>query len=91
MYLYRYSGPVMNFNLIITNNWKAYTYAVSEAKAKSNMAFQFKKAHGLAPNAKIILPGKILLEEIPENIGKDGHQISINEYLKSIGKTPIAI
>lgn len=59
---YQYSGPVMSFEMCIKKNWTASTYAVSEKKARSNFIFRFKQEHGLLPNAKIVLPGKISIE-----------------------------
>ena len=59
---YQYSGPVMNFETCIKKNWEASTYAVSEQKARSNFAFRFKQEYGLRANAKIVLPGKIIIE-----------------------------
>ena len=59
MKLYEYNGPVMSFDICVANNWKAYTRAVSEAKARSNFSYQYKKQNGLVPNAKIGLPGMI--------------------------------
>jgi hypothetical protein len=56
---YRYDGPVMRFDSCVAHRWKANTVAPSEAKAKSNLVFRYKKENGLAPNAKISLPGKI--------------------------------
>lgn len=40
---YVYDGPVMEFDTCVTRRWKASTYAVSEKKAKSNLAYRFKK------------------------------------------------
>lgn len=60
--LYSYTGPVMQFNQCIANNWSATTYAVSEAKARSNLTYRFKKEYNKAPNAKIILPNRIIAE-----------------------------
>lgn len=57
---YQYDGPVMRFDDCIQNRWKASTYAASEAKAKSNLAYRYKKENGLVPNAKITLPGKLI-------------------------------
>lgn len=54
-----YKGPVLEFDKIIANNWEASTLAVSEKKARCNLAYQFKKNHGRTPNTKITLPGKI--------------------------------
>ena len=59
MFEYSYEGPVMEFDKVIANNWKSSTFAPSEAKARSNLAYQFKKQFGRTPNAKITLPGKI--------------------------------
>lgn len=56
---YSYSGPVMEFEKCIANNWEACTYASSEKKARSNLTFRFKKEHGKQPGTKITLPGKI--------------------------------
>lgn len=56
---YKYEGPVMNFDICAASNWQASTYAVSENKARSNFAYQYKKLNNLAANAKITLPGKI--------------------------------
>lgn len=57
---YRYEGPVMSFERCVTNNWKATTIAASVGKARSNLAYRFKKENGLIPSAKITLPGKIM-------------------------------
>ena len=59
MALYSYDGPVYAFDTLIANHWKAETYAVSEAKARCNLAFQFKRDTGRVPRTKITLPGKI--------------------------------
>lgn len=61
MNLYQYEGPVMQFENCIKQKWKASTYASSQAKAKSNLAYRYKKENGLVPNAKITLPGKLVL------------------------------
>ena len=34
-------------------------YEVSEEKARSNLAYQYKKSHGRSATSKITLPGKI--------------------------------
>lgn len=64
MTLYSYSGPVLEFDKIVTNRWQGQTYAVSEAKARSNLAFQFKKENGKVPRTKITLSGKIVAEGV---------------------------
>jgi hypothetical protein len=62
MKLYSYDGPVFEFERIVDNHWKASTRAVSEPKARSNLAHQFKVATGRAPHAKITVPGKLIIE-----------------------------
>ena len=62
MHLYTYDGPVLEFDRIVANNWHGQTYAASEAKARTNLAYQFKRNNGKAPRCKITLPGKIMLE-----------------------------
>lgn len=59
---YSYDGPVKEFDSIICNRWKGTTYAASEAKAKSNLAYQYKTSHGKCSDAKIQLPGKLIIE-----------------------------
>lgn len=58
-YQYRYDGPVMEFDRCVANRWTGKTYAVSEAKARNNLTFKFKKESGKSPQTKISLPGKI--------------------------------
>ena len=62
MALYSYSGPVLEFDRIVANHWQAQTYASSESKARTNLAYQFKKNTGRVPRTKITLPGKIVVE-----------------------------
>ena len=64
MNLYTYDGPVLEFDRIVANRWNGQTYAVSEAKARSNLAYQFKKEYGRVPRSKITLPGKIIVEGV---------------------------
>lgn len=60
MRMYNYHGPVMEFDRCVANSWSGTTWAVSEKKAKSNLAYQFKKLNNRTPRAKISLPGKII-------------------------------
>lgn len=60
MTLYSYDGPVLEFDRIVANHWHAQTYAVSEAKARTNLVYQFKKETGRVPRSKITLPGKVI-------------------------------
>lgn len=52
MNVYYYDGPVMRFENCVQNRWKASTYAPSEAKAKSNLSYRYKKENGLMANTK---------------------------------------
>lgn len=57
---YYYDGPVMIFNRCVQDHFKAETMAVSEKKARSNLAYQWKKANNrVAGAANVVLPGKI--------------------------------
>lgn len=69
MNLYSYDGPVTVFGVCVVNRWKGSTYAVSEKKARSNLAYQFKKSSNRVPGADVTLPGKITLVE-GENDGR---------------------
>lgn len=60
---YTFVGCVLNnFGKPIAWNYKAETTAVSEKKAKANIAYNFKKKNGLAANAKITLDGKLSIK-----------------------------
>ena len=50
---YIYKGPVKKFDTVVETNWTGTTYAISEIKARSNLAYQYKK--------RVSLPGKIEL------------------------------
>ena len=58
---YSYDGPVMEFDQCIAHRWTGTTYAVSESKARCNLAYQFKKSYGRTPDTKIYLPGKLTI------------------------------
>ena len=64
MHLYSYNGPVIEFDRIVDNHWQGQTVAATEARARSNLAFQFKSETGRAPQSKITLPGKIVVEGV---------------------------
>lgn len=61
---YFYEGPVMEFDRVIDKKWRGTTVAVSEKKARSNLAYQFKVEHGRVPRSKIFLPGEIIKIEM---------------------------
>lgn len=56
---YVYNGPVLEFDRVVANQWKGETMAPSKAKAKSNLAYQFKKQNNRIPGTRITLPGDI--------------------------------
>lgn len=56
---YVYDGPVMEFDRLVASHWKGETYAKSPAKAKSNLAYQFKKISNRPAMAKITLPSEV--------------------------------
>jgi hypothetical protein len=58
---YSYDGPVMIFGICVANHWKGSTYAKTERKARSNLAYQYKKKNNKVPATQIVLPGKIML------------------------------
>lgn len=57
---YVYDGPVMEFENCVAHHWMASTYAASEKKARSNLAYQFKKQNNRLPSTRITLPGKLI-------------------------------
>lgn len=62
MNIYLYDGPVLEFDRIVANHWISSTRAVSEKKARSNLAYQFKMESGRAPRSKITIPGKLIIK-----------------------------
>lgn len=58
---YVYEGAVMEFERCINSKWTAETSAPTEAKARSNLMYRYKKETGRTPQSKITLPGKIRL------------------------------
>lgn len=57
METYIYEGPVYNFQICVNPKWKGETRATSVAKARANLAFQYKKEKGLIPSANIRVTG----------------------------------
>ena len=60
MQKYIYKGPVMEFGKCISHCWEGSTMAPSESKARSNLAYQFKKKNNRVAGAKIALPGELV-------------------------------
>lgn len=63
MNTYFYNGPVLEFDKIIANHWSGSTRAVSEKKARCNLAYRFKMEYGKMPQSKISIPGKLTIIE----------------------------
>ena len=60
---YLYDGPIMIFDKVFTDHYRAITFAQTPAKALSNFKFQAKNRFGLTANSKISLPGKVCKEQ----------------------------
>ncbi len=56
---YIYEGPVKLFGQIVQRNWVGETMAVSEAKARSNLAYRWKREHKKTAASAVTLPGKL--------------------------------
>ena len=59
MKVYSYRGPVMVFDKCVEHYWTGETTASSEKKARSNLAYQYKKEMGLIPQTKVSITGKL--------------------------------
>ena len=57
---YSYDGPVFEFGRCVTARWTASTCAESEKKARSNLAYRYKKQFNKVPNTKVDLPGELV-------------------------------
>lgn len=60
---YSYKGPVYEFDRCIASMWTAETSATSLKKARSNLAYRFKRDNNKMATAKITLPGKLVVVE----------------------------
>ena len=58
---YKYSGPVMIFDICVNPKWTATTRAPSESKARNNLTYRYKKTHNLVAMTRVTLPGIITL------------------------------
>ena len=58
---YRYVGPGMEFDRCLQDKFVGETIAESPNKAKSNIAYNWKKRNNRVPGSKITLPGKLLV------------------------------
>lgn len=58
-FIYEYCGPVCIFGQCVQNGWTATTRAVSEKKARSNLAYMWKMQNNKMPNSRVELPGEL--------------------------------
>ena len=58
---YSYNGPVRVNGNLVADHWKGETMAVSENKARNNLAYQYKKSHNLIASVKVTLSGNITI------------------------------
>ena len=56
---YSYKGPVYEFDTRIADRWEGETIAPSEAKARNNLAYQYKKTHNKSRESKIRITGPL--------------------------------
>ena len=57
---YTYNGPVYEFDRLVVDRWSGETYAPTEARARTNLAYQFKKQSNRSPRTKISVPGELI-------------------------------
>ena len=68
---YEYAGAVKDcFGNILSNDWRAETFADSQSLARRNLLYQFKKRIGLSVNNRIILCGNIHLSKHKTSVSK---------------------
>lgn len=60
---YYYDGPVIFFGTCLMDHWKAYTTAVSEAKALNNLKYKYKVLSGSSIYSQVELPGQLYLQD----------------------------
>ena len=58
---YVYDGPVMENGVTIIRHYKASTLACSEAKARANLIYRFKKENNVFIGTKISFPGQFTI------------------------------
>ena len=66
--VYEFNGAIRLFDRIIAQNYTAQTTAPSVLKARSNIAYRYKRDNGYAKTAKISLTGKFTIIEQKEGM-----------------------
>ena len=54
---YRYSGPVLRYDVCVASHWEAETEAVSASAAIRNLKFRYNVESGYACYLPVRLPG----------------------------------
>lgn len=60
---YSYEGPVLSFGKCVCDHWYGETWAPTEKKARTNLAYQFKKQGGLIAATNVVIPGNLVVME----------------------------
>ena len=56
--LYRYEGAVLIFDRVVAHNYHAQTLASSAAKARNNIAYQYRRKANIADHIPVKLTGE---------------------------------
>lgn len=62
--LYKFEGAVFSYggntvDRCLERNWSGTTIAVSEAQARNNLTYQYKKEHNLPVDMKLFISGEV--------------------------------
>ena len=60
---FEYDGPILSYDKVICEKWKATTFAISKNKAINNLKFQANKHLGRTKNNKLTLLPERLVED----------------------------
>ena len=58
---YVYEGAVYAFDSLVVMRWKASTWAISEAKAISNLKFRFRNEFNYSRCTPLDMPGRLTI------------------------------
>lgn len=76
---YKYNGPVYKFDKYLCD-WEGVTWAVSDAKALSNLAYRFKTQNNLLPGVQVKLDADYLAEATAvDDSFEHYHQMTLDE------------
>lgn len=83
---FMYKGPVYMFDKFV-ENWTGYTWAVSEAKALSNLSYSWKIDHKLLPGANVKLDADYLSEVTAiddDREVEEYHQMNFDDLMRDV-------